>query len=120
MHDAATGPHPVHGPWLGLLGAETVAVKNLPLEQVSHRSKVDVWMGTHVDALVGEELGRAHLVEKDDPTCQRGGSSITCPCQRVLAVEPRGRRPIRGELQANGGVGKASAAICAPPPAATF
>src|SRR5829696_3214789 len=50
----------------GLLGAETVAVKNLPLEQVSHRSKVDVRMGTHVDALVGEELGRAHLVEKDE------------------------------------------------------
>ena len=67
MHDAAAGPHPVDRTWLdGLLGAETVAVQDLAFEQVSDRRQVDVRVGTDVDALVGQELGRAHLVEEDE------------------------------------------------------
>src|SRR5215204_6223026 len=67
MHDAAAGPHPVDGTRFdGLLGAETVPVQDLPLEEVSHSREIDVRVRTHVDALIRQELGRAHLVEEDE------------------------------------------------------
>src|SRR5207237_6674831 len=44
----------------------TVAMKDLSLEQVGDRREIDVRMRTHVDALIGQKLGRAHLVEEDE------------------------------------------------------
>src|SRR5215203_588735 len=67
MHDAAAGPHPVDRPWFdGPFGAQTVAVQDLTLKQVGDSCQVDVRMGTHIDSLVCQELGRAHLIEKDE------------------------------------------------------
>src|SRR4051812_29416603 len=66
VHDAPARPHPIDRTWFdGFLGTKTVAVQDLTLEQVGHGREVNVRMGTHVDALVGQELGRAHLVEED-------------------------------------------------------
>ena len=41
-------------------------MQDLALEQVGDSRQVDVWMGTHIDSLVCQELGRAHLIEKDE------------------------------------------------------
>jgi hypothetical protein len=67
MHDAAARAHPVHRRRLDrLLGPQAVAVQDLALEEVGHGGQVDVRMRAHVDALVGQELGRPHLVEEDE------------------------------------------------------
>ena len=67
MDDAAPGAHPVHRAGLDrLLGPQAVAVQDLALEQVGQRREVDVRVGAHVDALVGQELRRPHLVEEDE------------------------------------------------------
>ena len=67
MDDAAAGAHPVHGAGLdGLLGAQAVSMQDLALEQVGEGRAVDVRMRAHVDALIGQELGRPHLVEEDE------------------------------------------------------
>jgi len=67
MHDATASPHPVDGTRFdGLLGTEAVAVQDVPLEQVSHSREIDVRVRTHVNTLIRQELGRAHLVEEDE------------------------------------------------------
>src|SRR4051794_36033004 len=69
MHDPAAGSHPVDGTRFdGLLGAETVAVQDLPLKQIGNSGEIDVRVRTHIDTLIGEELGRAHLVEENERT----------------------------------------------------
>src|SRR3712207_2770483 len=46
MHNAPAGPHPVDRPRLyRFLGAEAVAVEDLPLEQVGDCREVNVWVG---------------------------------------------------------------------------
>src|SRR5215207_7748576 len=69
MHDAPASPHPIHRPRFdGLFGTKTVAVKDLALEQIGDSRKIDVWVRTHVDSLVSQELGWAHLIKKDERT----------------------------------------------------
>ena len=67
VDDAASRAHPVYRARLdGDVGAQRVPVVDLPLEQVGQRGKVDMRVRTHVNALIGQELGRAHLVEEDE------------------------------------------------------
>jgi hypothetical protein len=67
MGDAAPRRHQVH-----LAGhdreriALAVAVHDLAVEQIGHRRKPDMGMRTHIDAVSGDELHRAHLVEEDE------------------------------------------------------
>src|SRR5918995_1341405 len=63
MHDASGGPHPIHRPRFdGLFGTKAVAVKDLALKQIDDSREVDVWVRTHVNSLIGQELGWAHLI----------------------------------------------------------
>lgn len=67
MHDPAAGLHPVHRARLDRhVRAKAVAVMDLALEEIGQRREVDVRVRAHVDALVGQELGGAHLIEEDE------------------------------------------------------
>ncbi len=67
MHDATPGRHQVHSTRFNRERApETVAMKNLALEQVRHRRQPDMGMRAHVDAATFDERRRAHLIEEDE------------------------------------------------------
>jgi hypothetical protein len=67
MHHAAAGRHPVHVAGAdGQVDAETVLVLHGAVEQIGHGCQGDVGVRAHIDALARREVGRAHLVEKDE------------------------------------------------------
>src|SRR5690606_10300810 len=67
MNDAAPRLHPVDCARFDLpIGAEAVTVTDVAVEKVGDGCEIDVRMRTDVDALVGQELRRSHLVEEDE------------------------------------------------------
>ncbi len=83
--DAAARRHQVH-----LAGhdreriALAVAVHDLAVEQVGHGRQPDVRVRAHVDAVSGDELHRAHLVEEDE----RPDHLALAVRQRAAHLEP--------------------------------
>jgi hypothetical protein len=54
MHDAGTSGHPVHLTGVNLLAdAETVAMMDLPIEQIGDRGEADMRMRPNIDPLTG-------------------------------------------------------------------
>jgi hypothetical protein len=67
MQFTAPRDHPVHRARLDLhRGAERIAVEEPALVEIGDRREPDMRMRAHVDPLVGDELGGAHLVEEDE------------------------------------------------------
>src|SRR5262245_11024732 len=66
MHDAAPCPHQVDLTGTdGQRRAETIAMEDFALKQVSDRGETDVRVWSHIDTLADQELGWAHLIEAD-------------------------------------------------------
>ena len=85
MRHAAPRQHPVHLTGIDhLVGAQTVAVLKFALVQVGHSPQPDMRVRAHVDALIGQKLGRSHLVEKDE-----GPDHLATRCRkRTPDLEP--------------------------------
>jgi hypothetical protein len=67
MGDPLPRQHPVHRAGLNPeVGPEAVAVVHPAFQEVGNGPEADVGVGADVDALAGQELGRAHLVEEDE------------------------------------------------------
>src|SRR6056297_2324897 len=65
MGHTAPRHHPVDRAGMDhLIGAETVAMLKVAVKQVGHRTQPDMRMRAYIDALPGQKLRRAHLVEK--------------------------------------------------------
>jgi hypothetical protein len=85
MDDAASGGHPVDFAWLDRdRGAETIAVHDFAIEQISDGREPDVGVRTNVQPVAGTEFGRAKMIEED----KRADHS--CPGRR--------QRPPHGEI----------------------
>src|SRR5436309_14682691 len=67
MHDAMSSRHPVHRTWADRHHcAKAVTLDYFAVEQIRDRGEVDVRMRSDIDTLADAELGRPHLVEKDE------------------------------------------------------
>ena len=67
MDNAPSRGHPVNRARLDRLhAAETIAMNDRAGKQIGDRGQADVRMGPHVDALARRQLGRSHLIEKDE------------------------------------------------------
>ena len=67
MDDAAARRHPVDRARFDRLhAAETISMNDRAGKQIGDRGQADMRMGPHVDAPARRELGRSHLIEKDE------------------------------------------------------
>jgi hypothetical protein len=67
MGDAVASDHPVDGARIDhLVGAEGVAVLELAVVEIGDGCKADVGVGSDVNSLARDELGRAGLIEENE------------------------------------------------------
>ena len=67
MHDAGARLHPVHCAWADrLFRTKTIPVQDFAFQQIGDGRQIDMRVRAHIDALIGQEFSRAHLVEKDE------------------------------------------------------
>src|SRR5450432_578921 len=72
MHDAAPGRHPIHFARLNWRrGAETVAMRDFAVKQISDRRQADMRMRPHVETFAGFEFRRPEMIEKDERPTMR-------------------------------------------------